>query len=554
MFKIFPPHACDFYKTGHIYQYEPGTSHVYSNFTARSATHASMPKDWDGKVVFFGFQAFVKSFLIYQWNEEFFKKPKNQVVRRYQRRMDMALGAGVVTADHIAALHDLGFLPVLIKALPEGSRVNLRVPFFTVQNDPNYSEFFWLTNYLEDALSAENWKPCTVATTAYEFRRLMNRFQEATGSAAQFVNWQLHDFSMRGLDGLQPAGPVGGAHLAASGYGTDNILALDWLEDFYNADAELELLGGGVPATEHSVMCLGGTGGELATIRRLMARYPTGILSIVSDTWDFWKVITVFAKELRSEILTRQPDALGNAKIVFRPDSGDPVKIIAGMTYAEITDLSDCDFLQAGEFDPEVIRYEGKFYEYEEYYANYDDTWPQGVTLGKEVPEHVVMGAVECLWEIFGGDITDKGYRTLNQRVGLIYGDSITLARQEAILQRLMDKGFSAGNLVFGIGSYTYQYLTRDTFGMAMKATFGVVDGEYREMFKDPATGDGMKKSAKGLLRVEKEGDDFVLYDQQTHEAERRGALEPVFYCGALLRDEKFSVIRERLGIETVVF
>jgi nicotinamide phosphoribosyltransferase len=84
-----------------------------------------------------------------------------------------------------------------------------------------------------------------------------------------------------------------------------------------------------------------------------------------------------------------------------------------------------------------------------------------------------------------------------------------------------MDKGFSAGNIVFGVGSYTYQYITRDTFGMAVKATWGVVNGEARNIQKDPKTGDGMKKSATGLLRVEKEGDKFVLYDKQTEEGRR---------------------------------
>lgn len=143
--------------------------------------------------------------------------------------------------------------------------------------------------------------------------------------------------------------------------------------------------------------------------------------------------------------------------------------------------------------------------------------------------------------------MTDKGFKTLHERVGLIYGDSITLERQRQILQRLMDKGFSAGNVVFGIGSYTYQYVTRDTFGMAMKATFGIVNDEHRELFKDPATDSGIKKSAKGLLRVEKEGDDFVLYDQQSLEEERAGAMKIVFFNGYALETQSLSQIRQVL-------
>ena len=127
-------------------------------------------------------------------------------------------------------------------------------------------------------------------------------------------------------------------------------------------------------------------------------------------------------------------------------------------------------------------------------------------------------GAVQCLWEIFGGTETDQGYKVLNERVGLIYGDSITLERALNILQGLEAKGYASNNLVFGIGSYTYNYLTRDTFGFAVKATWGQVNGVPRELFKDPITDSGIKKSAKGLLRVEKTEDGFVLFDQQTME------------------------------------
>jgi nicotinamide phosphoribosyltransferase len=547
---MFPPHLTDMYKTGHIYQYPDGTECVYSNMTARSATHAAMPEDWDRKVVFVGFYAVLKRYLLDLWNHEFFDKPKAQVVARYARRMNNALGKDVVTADHFAALHDLGFLPITVKALPEGSRVNLKVPFFTVQNDDRWPEFYWVTNYIETALSAEVWKPITVATIAYEFRRVLNKYVELTGSSPEFADWQIHDFSMRGLSGVHDAGPVGAAHLMAAGFGGDNIPALDYLEEYYQADSDTELLGGGVPATEHSVMCMGGEEGERETFLRLIRDvYPTGIVSIVSDSWDFWYVITQLALSLKEDILKRQPNALGQAKVVFRPDSGDPVKIIAGLTYVKINGPGDYAPVERAAQLPDVVRWGGKFYEYRLDWIGDEEAgpWVEDITLGAEVPEHVVKGAVECLWDIFGGDITDNGYKTLNQRVGLIYGDSITLEREEAILQRLGGKGFSAGNVVFGVGSYTYQYITRDTFGMAIKATWGKVNGEERELFKDPKTGDGIKKSAKGLLRVEKEGDDFVLYDQQTRQQETQGDLKVVFRNGLLYGGPKLSDIRARL-------
>jgi nicotinamide phosphoribosyltransferase len=185
-----------------------------------------------------------------------------------------------------------------------------------------------------------------------------------------------------------------------------------------------------------------------------MARYPTGILSIVSDTWDFWKVITKRRWELKHDILARQPDALGNAKLVFRPDSGDPVKIITGLTMQTSYVGTGLRRLPRNCRPRSVLYGASSTSSTRDDDDGYDgDVYNERITLGKEVPAHIVKGAVECLWDIFGGDYTDKGFKTLNQRVGLIYGDSITLQREEAILSALQNKGFSAGNLVYGIGS-----------------------------------------------------------------------------------------------------
>lgn len=496
--KLNPLTAADFYKTGHRVQYPDNTEMVYSNFTARSANHAPVNKDtFSNKVVFFGLQGFIKWFLIDLWNQEFFDKPKKEVVACYKRRLDTSLGPGAVSVKHIEDLHDLGFMPIEIKALPEGSRVNIGVPVFTIKN--TIPEFFWLTNYLETVMCAEVWKPITSATIAYEYRLILDRWAAVTGAPKEFVQWQGHDFSMRGLSGLEASTVSGAAHLL-SFTGTDTISAIDYLEDYYRANAEKELIGGSVPATEHSVMAMGTKESEIDTFRRLITKiYPSGVVSIVSDTWDFWQVITEYTKALKDDILDREVNGLGLAKVVFRPDSGDPIKIIAG--------------------DPEAV--EGS-------------------------PEY--KGAVECLWEIFGGDYTDKGFKMLNQRVGLIYGDSITLQRAEIILERLAAKGFASSNVVFGIGSYTYQYNTRDSFGFAMKATYGVVDGNPREIFKDPKTDDGTKKSAKGLLRVEFEDGNFVLYDQQTLEQSNKGELKKVFRDGTLIKEQSLQEIRTRLG------
>jgi len=483
-----PALATDFYKTGHIKQYPDNTEFVYSNLTARSAAHANMGPLFDDKVVFYGLQGFIREFIINLWDTRFFQEDVDTAIYDFQQIADSCLGPGSVSSEHLEKLHAVGYLPLTIQAVPEGSRVNLRVPMLTIIN--THADFGWLTNYIETLLSCELWKPITVATIAYQYRKQLNHWVEKTGSSKEFADWQNHDFSMRGMSGLHDAAVCGSAFLLSS-KGTDTIPAIGYISDFYYGGGDE---GGSVPATEHSVMCMGGVDDEVGTIERLITKvYPQGIVSVVSDTWDFWNVITNTATLLKSQIMAR------DGKVVFRPDSGDPVLILCG-----------------------------------------DPSAPEGT------PAH--RGAVECLWDIFGGTTTDKGYRTLDSHVGLIYGDSITLDRQWQILERLAAKGFSAGNVVFGVGSYTFQYITRDTFGMAIKATWGQVGGVPRELFKDPKTGDGIKKSAKGLLKVTKEGNDYVLHDQQTYMQHLGGDLSVVYSNGTLESPVTYSTIRETLN------
>ena len=490
--KLNPLTAIDFYKADHRRQYPEGTTLVYSNFTPRSDKLSNIPADlFDGRVVFFGLQYFVKHFLIDTWNADLFRKPKAEVVARYKRRMDTSLGAGAIPVEHIETLHDLGFLPICIKALPEGCRVPIKVPALVIYN--THPDFFWLTNYLETILSCYLWKPMTSATVANTYRRLLDRFAGERATDQGFVQFQAHDFSFRGMSGPEDAALSGAGHLC-SFVGTDTVAAIDLIEDYYNGDAEKELIGCSVPATEHSVMCMGTCEAEIDTFRRLIIKiYPKGIVSIVSGTWDFWKVITEYALTLHQEIMSRE------GKLVFRPDSGDPVKIIVG-----------------------------------------DDDTPVGSPARK--------GAVECLWEIFGGTTTEKGFKLLDSHVGLIYGDSITLARAEAILSGLKAKGFASGNVVFGVGSYTYQYCTRDTFGFAVKSTYGEVNGVGREIFKDPVTDNGIKKSARGRLCVTNVDGVYCLADRQDSIDPHDCCLQPVFRDGKLLVDDSIAAIRERLA------
>jgi len=481
-----PMNLCDGYKVDHRRQYPDGTELVYSNWTPRKSRIEGIDK-----IVFFGLQYFIKKYLVETFDQDFFGQPKAEVIKKYKRRIEGYLGPDAITYDHVAALHDLGYFPIEIKALPEGMLVPMRMPMFTIKNTK--PEFFWITNFLETILSCIIWMPCTSATMAFQYRKILEGYVAKTGGDPEFVNWQGHDFSFRGMAGLEAAMMSGAGHLL-SFTGTDTIPAIDFLEDYYNADVDKELVGGSVSATEHSVMCMGTQDDEIGTFRRLITEtYPAGIVSIVSDTWDYWKVITKFIPKLKSEILARE------GKVVIRPDSGDPVKIICG--------------------DPSAKPGTAEF-----------------------------KGSVECLWETFGGTKTVTGYNLLDGHIGLIYGDSITLERCEAICSQLQAKGFASTNVVFGIGSYTYQYVTRDTFGFAMKATYGAVNGKGRPIFKDPKTDDGTKKSAKGMIKLSGTATEVQLMkDMVSAEEEKEGLLETVYLNGKITKETSLAEIRSLL-------
>lgn len=478
----------DGYKVDHRRQYPTGTTLVYSNWTPRKSRLEGVEE-----VVFFGLQYFIKKYILEDFEEHFFKQPKEKVLAEYARRINNYLGENQVGTQHIADLHDLGYIPMVIKALPEGAIVPMKVPMFTMYN--TLPDFFWLTNYFETLVSAMVWMPCTSATLARQYRIILDKFANETSAVPQFVDWQGHDFSMRGMAGIEAALISGMGHLT-SFTGTDTIPAIEMLERYYGAESDNELIGGSVSATEHSVMCMGTIEDEIGTFRRLICEvYPKGIVSIVSDTWDLWKVLTNYLPELKNEILGR------DGKVVIRPDSGDPVDIICGN--------------------------------------------PDGKT------EHERKGVVELLWETFGGQTNDKGFKELDPHIGAIYGDSITTARATQICERLKAKGFASTNVVLGIGSYTYQYNTRDTFGFAMKATYGEVNGVGREIFKAPVTDDGTKKSAKGLMRVDLTDGTYTLRDQVSWEEEKQGALKEVFRDGKLLIDQTLNEVRGRVKEST---
>lgn len=475
----------DGYKVDHRRQYPDHTRSVYSNWTPRGSRVAGQEE-----VVLFGLQYFLQRFMMDEMQANFFGQPKDEVVANYARRINGYLGPNKVGTQHIADLHDLGYIPLQFSALPEGTLVPLRVPQFVVEN--TVPEFFWLVNYYETLLSSTIWMPCTSATTAYRFRRLLNQFGLLTGTDPGFIGWQGHDFSFRGLPGVEAAAMSGAGHLL-SFFGTDTIPAIDFIEKYYWGDEPADyLVGGSVAATEHSVMCAGGHKTELETFDRLLELYPGGIVSVVSDTWDLWKVCTEILPKLRDKILAR------DGKLVIRPDSGNPADILCG--------------------DPSVRR---------------------GSPIAK--------GVIELLWDVFGGTTNKNGYRMLDSHIGAIYGDAITFERAQEIMGRLASKGFASGNVVFGVGSFSYQYVTRDTYGFAMKATWANIDGEAKDLFKKPITDNGEKFSATGRLAVAKWDEKLYVIEKADAEQEAASLMQPRWRDGKFLSRTSISKVRQTL-------
>ncbi|WP_409431321.1 nicotinate phosphoribosyltransferase [Mycobacterium sp. SMC-16] len=468
----------DAYKLDHRRQYPAGTEYVYSNLTARGSRIPGV--SW---TAFFGLQAYLRD-LNRRWSA-FFTADVDEVCRAYMERVTQVLGPNDVGAEHIRQLYAYGRLPLRVRALPEGTIVPVGVPYLTVENTA--PEFFWLTNYIETEMSAALWQPITSATTAWRNRTLLDARALDSGADSAAVDWQGHDFSFRGMAGSAGAAASGAGHLLAF-TGTDCLPALGWIDRNYPGSPEGTIIGGSVPATEHSVMCAGTQDDEIETFVRLLDLYPTGIVSIVSDTWDLWHVCTGILPTLKAVITAR------DGKVVIRPDSGDPERILCG--------------------DPQA---------------------PAGS------PAH--KGVVNLLWEVFGGTVNAAGYRELDPHIGVIYGDSITHDRADAITANLMRQGYVSTTPVLGFGSYTYQYVTRDTFSIAMKATWVQVDGRGRDIAKAPVTDPG-KRSARGRLAVVRDEHGLTLLQGAAGAVEATDAMRTVFEDGVIVNPVSFAEVR----------
>lgn len=579
--------ATDGYKLGHGPMYRRKTTRVGSNLTPRTDKihKRQCTAFYDGKLVWVGGQAAVQE-LHENWQNSFFRLPKEIVIAEYEEFLMGYLGRDLPTSAQMAALHDLGYLPLEFRSLPEGSLVPMGIPVLTVTN--TLDAFFWLVNYHETPLSASTWKTATNATIAREYRKICEHYLKATGCYDAFtVSVMCHDFSMRGMSGIEDAARSGVGHLTQF-VGTDTLPAIRHAKRYYDATG---LIGISVPATEHAVTSnnilsilaeledctyeflsaeqkdiyrkMSAAGEDLRLIAEVMFVYdlitrivPNGIVSNVSDTYDFWGMLSRGYPYLKDVIMRREGLGPQPGKVVVRPDSGDPVTVICGMRPVAGEDGKAIDFesedaaydffytVEYGDYKHnDCIKIGGVFYGF----SASDEGC--GIDPDETFAYEVVAGAIRTLYKTFGGTITSTGHKLLDSHIGLIYGDSITTKRALEILSRLEEQGYAAANVVFGVGSYTYQCNTRDTFGFAVKATNSIINGEEVAIYKDPKT-DSKKKSAKGRLFVSKDcsDGDFILTDNvRENEEKSSGNLLRVFYRdGVFLSRVTLDQIRER--------
>jgi nicotinamide phosphoribosyltransferase len=615
MFKPNPLGLTDGYKVGHKPMLAPGTDYLYGTWIPRSLKHSP---EGISKILSAGEQLTWR-WLHDQFQEYFFNEPI-EVAQKFGRDMSKYLGLPY-NATHFEELHKLGYLPIRVKALPEGIETNPNVPHQTFIN--TVPGFAWLTLYLETPVSNLSWKTPTNATIGLQYRRNATKWVMKTDSDnAWFIDYACHDFAARGLDPFTTISS-GLAH-AFSFIGSDTLIVIDAARYFYGVNEE-EVCIASVNASEHSVTCTGLfyyleklKAGEMneaineyysydipatkstrenpdlmaiaewLNLKRWLEIFPTGILSVVSDTFDLFRVITEILPRLKDQIMAR------DGKLVIRPDSGDPVDITCGSAkiidwtkeesapesldqlkdwardhleeivsentpHGEHGDSKIFDFFK---FDGKVYKIEVEF-EWNRYDKQYYFIDESRVTKCEEVNLNAAeKGVIELLWDIFGGTISKEGFKVLDSHIGAIYGDSINLDRQVRIYERLADKEFAATNIVLGVGSFTYQFNTRDTMGFAAKGAWFQAEGKNYNIYKDPATDDGTKKSLKGFVQVfnnrpECQGDQ-LLFDgldnlevniECTTEEETGGLLQVIYENGKFYNTVTLEQIRERVKI-----
>lgn len=487
--------ATDAYKFFHVNAYPEGATNVYSNMTPRANSYFK----YSDMFVSFGTEMFVERFLIDYWNSHFFDLTIEEVIEDFNT---VIIGGGLtngLTENHIRELHELGYLPVEIKSLPEGHSFKVGTPLLTVENTDD--RFYWLPNFLETQILSEVYPVMNAATTAKEYKKVALKWSEKTSDNNDHIPWQFHDFSRRGHHANDAGMTIATGHLT-SFMGSDSVQGSLLIDNYYEGNTLGGNVYGSVSATEHSVSSSYGLDGEFEYYESLIKKFPTGILSMVSDTYDYWNVLNNFLPQLKEDIMKR------DGSLIIRPDSGYIIDVICGNKD-----------------------------KYEEGTAEY-------------------KGSLQLLWETFGGTINSKGYKVLDPHIGLIYGDSVNLDNVNEIFKRMEEIGFASSNVVLGVGALSYNVNnTRDTFACAFKTTSVIINGEERHVQKDPKT-DHKKKSAKGRLAVIKTEDGTELIEGLYKNPLRfkQDMLETIFKNGQRTRHTPFTEIKQRIEDDVIEF
>lgn len=445
----------DSYKLGHYKMYPAGTQYVYSYFEARKG--AKFPK-----TVFFGLQKLIKELASVRITIEDVELGKSFT--------DAHIGPDVFNYDgwkHIVEKHD-GKLPIEIKAIEEGTKVPIDNVMFTVVNtDPKCP---WLTGHVETLLT-HVWHPSTVATLSREVKEFFVETMEETCDTLEKLPFMLHDFGMRGVSSLESAEMGGLGHLV-NFMGTDTVPSILAGWKWYNTK---NMLGFSVNATEHSIMTSLSREGEAEVIGNLIEKFPSGILSVVSDSYDIEACVReIYGEQFKEKILNR------DGVFVVRPDSGEPVSTI--MTLLEILD------------------------------------------------------------EKFGSYENNKGYKVLDDKIRLIWGDGINFDGIQAIIMEMIKHNWSVDNIVFGMGGSLLQRIDRDTQRFAFKSSAQFRDGKWHDIFKDPK--DQSKRSKKGKLSLIKDDRGYVTIQTKCLGA-REDLLKTVFLNGEVVKELTFEQVRD---------
>lgn len=565
----------DFYKACHAEQYPAGMTKIYSPGTPR----LSRLKDVE-EVTYIGGQAFSKEYLIKAFNDCFFSLPEEEVINQYKRIMINTLTKDESRADKIRDLHKLGYLPIALYTVPEGMATAIGVPQSCFVN--THPDFAWLTNTLETLYSCYIWHIQIAAEVGKRYRKIVDKYVEQTCDPDVRAARMLGDFSMRGQHCDESAMKASAAWLC-SFLNTATVPAIMWLEDYYNCNIENEEVGYGALSFEHSTVTSNYAidGDEETNLKRALTEiYPNDNFSYLTDSYDHDNFLMNVVPACKKEILAH------NGTILFRGDSGDPVEIIAGkkiewikdeyflddVSEDEMEDLfrewaRDNDIDGEGTFyfnindkfysvfiSPEYIKERGDYSDSNYYFLDdYTITWRQ------IEPSLELLGMVWWLDKTFGSTVNSKGYKVLNPHVKAIYGDSMTPSRVEEAYSRLAAQGYAINNVVFGVGSFSFMCLedatsrmnpyTRDTFGYAIKATYGEdANGNPVMIYKQPKAL-SWKKSPKGCIIVAPDGQSYT--DGHTfEEAHGEGVenlLELVFKDGKMVKETSLKEIRDRM-------